>query len=214
MTQPDNAAIDELIYHISHDVTAPIRRIGAFVDLLDTQSLEADESEDCLRHLREQSKLAGQMLEGLLALSRIRRDRVNSAPVRVNDTLLALQRNRPDLTVESRIPQDLLISFDAGMFTQLLNCLADNVLAHAPTNQLKITAQATDTGTALDFVQAGDPMCPGHWAQYVRPFATHAGHPAVDAIGMGLTHACRLAEVNGHMLQPLSDQGGFRLSPA
>jgi PAS domain S-box-containing protein len=73
--QDINQDLESFSYSVSHDLRAPLRHIGSFVDIL-REELGTDADPDVVRHLGTIAQAAdhmGQLIEGLLAFSRLGR---------------------------------------------------------------------------------------------------------------------------------------------
>jgi signal transduction histidine kinase len=95
-----NRELEAFAYSISHDLRAPLRHIGGFADLL-RKSIAGNLPPDDLENLdtiRDTAKLAGRMVDDLLAFSRIGRTELRRDRVDMNDLV---ERTRHELLPES-----------------------------------------------------------------------------------------------------------------
>lgn len=82
-----NQELEAFAYSISHDLRAPLRHITGFSDLMLMSTkgqLSTDDAEN-LETINNTAKLAGRMVDDLLAFSRVGRTQLRNAPIDMND---------------------------------------------------------------------------------------------------------------------------------
>ena len=96
-----NTELEAFAYSISHDLRAPMRHITGFADLLRTSSGAklSDDDKENLNIIFDTARLAGRMVDDLLAFSRV--GRVNLTTMTVNMNSLVEQCRR-DLVLDTQ----------------------------------------------------------------------------------------------------------------
>ncbi len=128
-----NKELEAFGYSISHDLRAPMRHITGFSDLLGrsaTISMSADDREN-LQTINSTARLAGRMVDDLLAFSRVGRATLRLAPVDLN---VLVEQCRADLAPDVR---ERKIDWQVGPLptvmgdTMLLKLVVQNLLQNA-----------------------------------------------------------------------------------
>jgi light-regulated signal transduction histidine kinase (bacteriophytochrome) len=128
-----NKELESFSFSVAHDLRAPLRSIDGFsLALLEDYAKKLDDqARDYLNRLRGASQNMAQLIDDLLALSRVTRRELSIE--NVNLSLVASQiidelRNRePSRTVEFTVMPDLVIGGDA----HLLKIMLENLLGNA-----------------------------------------------------------------------------------
>lgn len=131
-----NAAMKELeafSYSVSHDLRAPLRAMDGFSRILledYTDSLD-EEGQRVLGRIIEASEQMGQLIDGLLQLSRLSRSQLKREPVNLSEIARSvaerLQEGEPQRQVTFSIDDKLVVSGDRRM----LQIVLDNLLGNA-----------------------------------------------------------------------------------
>lgn len=136
--QDINQDLESFSYSVSHDLRAPLRHIGSFVNML-REELENHDSPDVQRHLDTIGQAAdhmGQLIEGLLAFSRLGRAPLQRKSVAMSALLQSSMNrvqhdpalHRPPEAVRWELTPDLPeVQGDALLLSQVW----DNLLANA-----------------------------------------------------------------------------------
>lgn len=134
-----NRELDSFSYSVSHDLRAPLRHISGFVTVL-TQQLEEEgvlgkhKIAHYLDVIQQSSQKMGQLIDGLLTLSRVGRREVVQRPVQLRqlvDTAIALvetQRPKDANPIEFKIGELPMVMGDATMLQQVFTNLIDNAV--------------------------------------------------------------------------------------
>ena len=190
---------------VSHDLRAPLRHITSFAQLLQEEAGPAlgEEAQEFLCHITESAKHLAQMLDALLALSR-----VGTAPmhlqrvaldevlgVLVNERVRTLQIRQPERTVRWTLaPSMLTVQADASLLSAALGQVLDNAI--------KFTAQRADGAIGISAsvdTATGTVHCTVHdngvgfkselAAQLFQPFKRLHTSSQFAGLGMGLALA-------------------------
>lgn len=139
--QDINQDLEAFSYSVSHDLRAPLRHISSFVDLL-REDLGAEAAPGILKHIHTIAHSAehmGQLIEGLLAFSRLGRAPLARRDVAMGALLQSsLNRvqhdptlQRPPEQVHLDLPTDLpTVQGDAMLLSQVWDNLLSNALKY------------------------------------------------------------------------------------
>jgi PAS domain S-box-containing protein len=93
------AELESFSYSVSHDLRAPVRAIGGFARILqeDHAAALAPEAQRLLGRIHDNAQKMGQLIDGLLAFSRLGRQPLNKQPVMVSALVhRALEELQPE----------------------------------------------------------------------------------------------------------------------
>ena len=128
-----NEELEAFSYSISHDLRAPLRGIDGFCQAAeeDEESTLSPAARGYLERVRRASARMGQLIDDLLALSRLsrtelRRERVDLTTL-AHAVLAELAAREPQRDVEFRVQPELRVDADS----QLLRVLLENLLGNA-----------------------------------------------------------------------------------
>lgn len=131
-TEAANHELEAFSYSVAHDLRAPLRSIDGFSQALleDCAGSLDDQGKVYLGYVRESAQQMAQLIDDLLALSRVTRSELHRAPINlaaIAKTVLAqLQRNEPDRIVDVVIPEKMTAHGDAGLIRIVLENLLGN----------------------------------------------------------------------------------------
>ncbi|GAB4295402.1 MAG: hypothetical protein Kow0096_12180 [Thiohalomonadaceae bacterium] len=165
-----NASKDRLFSIVAHDLRGPVGAIGSLLNILDSQVREQGQREliERFANLREAMQQLTRFLENLLQWSRLQLDQEQCQPqvvdlARAVDSAAgpsALHASLKEITVERRVPPDMLVEADPHMLQTILHNLLSNAIKFTPRNgYVTITAArqhnevhitVRDTGIGID----------------------------------------------------------------
>jgi PAS domain S-box-containing protein len=128
-----NKELEAFSYSVSHDLRSPLRSIDGFSQaLLEDYANKIDATgQDYLKRLRSASQKMGELIDGLLRLSRLSRSELHREPIDLSimaiEIATRLREMQPDRKVEFIIGGDLTANGDP----QLLRALLENLLGNA-----------------------------------------------------------------------------------
>ncbi len=128
-----NQELEAFSYSVSHDLRAPLRSIDGFSQALleDYSDKIDDQATDYLQRVRAGSQRMGQLIDDLLALSRVSRSEILREEVDLSEvarTIAAeLQAREPERRVEFVIQDGVVANGD----TRLLRVALENLLGNA-----------------------------------------------------------------------------------
>lgn len=127
-----NKELESFAYSVSHDLRAPLRGIDGFSQaLLDMYETKLDDrGAGYLKRVRLASQRMGMLIDDLLELSRISRTTMNMEQVDLaaicREILSGLREREPDRNVEFIVPDELVVTGDAGLLRIAMQNLLDN----------------------------------------------------------------------------------------
>lgn len=216
-------AAEELIEVLAHDLKTPLTPMRGYVDLLRSFAEREGRTRDAgyaaqvatglerLQRMIDDLLDANRLEQGLFALS--------PYPVDVADlvrrTVAVLEA--PDVPIEVRAPDDLVVSADPERLRQALENLIGNAQIHGPTGgpvvvQVDREERADGTWAVVSVRDAGPGIAPEQLTPLIEPFARGARS---RGLGLGLYLARGIAEAHGGTLTVESAPGQgttFRLA--
>jgi PAS domain S-box-containing protein len=152
-----NRELEAFSYTVSHDLRAPLRSVAGFSDALieDHAAVLDEEGLDYLKRINAAAQRMSNLLDGLLALSRLARRDFNRAPVDISAMVYEITNDlhvcEPERRVRFKIAEDLAACGDAT----LIHVAVENLLQNA----WKFTSQQREAvieigATELDGVRA------------------------------------------------------------
>ncbi len=201
-------ALEEFTASVSHDLRAPLRHVSAFVQIA-REDLGDDVDPEVATYLDKAADAAihlGQLMDGLLELSRVGRTELQSGPVDlarlVDDIRRQMQDGLQGRDVVWRVAPDLpQLHGDVALLHQLMLRLLDNALKftrNAPQARIEINGRSTDDGgVEIEVRDNGVGFDPRQQDRLFRPFQRLHSAKAFHGIGIGLALARRVVERHG-----------------
>jgi PAS domain S-box-containing protein len=150
-----NQELEAFAYSVAHDLRAPLRSIASFSDALveDCAAQLDDTGKDYLRRITAGAKRMSDLIDGILALSRVNstelRPRECNLSTLAHAVLEQLREQQPERTVNVRIQEGLMARGDP----QLLRAVLENLLGNAwkftrerPVAEIEFSAQEDESG--------------------------------------------------------------------
>lgn len=198
--------LEELAYAVSHDLSAPVRAIAGYVEVLQEEySGQLGDGAEYLARIARASKRLEELMAGLVEYSRLVRAEVNKLPLDVSQLVLELAAGMPQTsgqTIEWIIPSALPATGDRQLLHTALRHLLSNAVKFTSTSQNpKVTLRAVagdesevvfaieDNGIGVDTAQFDG----GKGARLFRRF-----HPSSMFPGHGVGLACARVIVESH----------------
>jgi PAS domain S-box-containing protein len=157
-----NQELEAFSYSVSHDLRAPLRHIHGYVEML-RAATDGQLSEKALRYLRtigDASLEMGQLIDDLLAFSRVGRTEIRRTSIDLNELVQDVIR-RLEMAITGRsivwqiAPLPSVIG-DASLLKHVLTNLVDNALKYSRTRdpaQIEIGCAGEEAGRAVLFVR-------------------------------------------------------------
>jgi light-regulated signal transduction histidine kinase (bacteriophytochrome) len=201
-----HAEMDELAQTISHDLRSPLTVIGGFTDLLIahfSKSLD-EKGRHYLELIKSQTITAAQMLDEILAISRmsrseIQRSRVDMGAVvdRVVHDLEVTKGDRRVIWLIGRLPS---VEADPTLIQQVIKSLAANALHFTlgrEVARIQVGAQDGDHEVILFVRDNGTGVDLKHRERLFASLQHRPSFPAVEGGAIGLAHTQRIIQRHG-----------------
>ncbi|HBA73724.1 MAG TPA: hypothetical protein DCZ63_16490 [Geobacter sp.] len=204
--QGANQELEAFAYSVSHDLRAPLRAMGGFSEALMEDfgdKLEA-EARDYLDEIVIGSRHMGQLIDGLLTLSRstrgeLRHDRVDLSAMA--DCIRGeLEKSEPQRLMEWYVEPGLSIVGDARMIEVIMRNLLGNSWKYSTgTAEPKIRVYAEMEGSERFYCVAdnGAGFDMAHAEKLFQPFQRLHRQDEFPGIGIGLATAQRIVHRHG-----------------
>ena len=208
--QGANQELEAFAYSVSHDLRAPLRAMGSFSAALveDFGDRLEEEARDYLDEIVIGSRHMGQLIDGLLTLSRSTRGELHSDLVDL--TLMAhhiqneLAQSEPERGMQWQVDPGLITRGDARMIEVVMNNLLGNAWKYtAGTAQAKIRIYAEQDGDERYFCVAdnGAGFDMAHAGKLFQPFQRLHRQDEFPGIGIGLATVQRIVHRHGGKIQ-------------
>jgi len=132
--EASNKELEAFCYSVSHDLRAPLRHIGGFIDLLmqDTTNKLSDESKRYVDIVRNSALKLGSLIDDLLTYSRVGRFELNKEKIDLNllisDLLEEFSTEIKDRNIEFNYENMPQIYGDSGMIRLVFSNLLSNAI--------------------------------------------------------------------------------------
>ncbi|MDA8413212.1 MAG: ATP-binding protein [Desulfobacteraceae bacterium] len=129
-----NKELEAFSYSVSHDLRAPLRHITGFVELLNKrgQEMKDDKSQHYLQVISEASRKMGDLIDDLLAFSRMSRAEMQKSRIDFNSLVRGvideLQEDEQGRLIEWEVDDLPVLEGDAAMLRQVFANLLSNAL--------------------------------------------------------------------------------------
>ena len=205
-----NRELDSFAYAVSHDLRAPLRALSGFSQALveDLDCEIAGEAAADLRHIQIAVAKMGDLIDGLLTLSRCTRGDLVRDPVDISalvaDIRDELVRAHPERRVECRIEAGMVARGDSRMIAIALRNLLGNAWKYtggvgeprigvdARRKDGKLFVCVSDNGAGFDMSQAG---------LLFKPFRRLHRESEFPGIGIGLATVQRIVHRHGGTIE-------------
>jgi len=208
--QGANLELEAFAYSVSHDLRAPLRAMGSFSEALveDFGDQLDGEARDYLDEIVIGSRHMGQLIDGLLTLSRSTRgtlqsDRVDLSAM-ANRIQSELAQSEPKRRMAWQIDPDLGALGDARMIEVVMNNLLGNAWKYtAGTAEPEIRVYAERDGDERFFCVAdnGAGFDMAHAEKLFQPFQRLHRQDEFPGIGIGLATVQRIVRRHGGEIQ-------------
>lgn len=198
-----NAELDQFAYVASHDLRAPLRGIVNLATWIDEDlpDTTAPEIKEQLRMLKVRAARMDRLINGLLELARIGRNRHHVERIDVTELLhetiqLAGPRGASQVMMIGEMPT---VIAERAALKQVFLHLVGNALQHAGRDDVVVRISAVDRGDTWEMAveDNGVGIPREHHARVWQLFHTLQSHDAVDTTGIGLAIVRKQVEGNG-----------------
>ncbi len=201
-----NHELETFNYSVSHDLRAPLRSLSGFSQaLLDDYGDKLDEEgKSYLNYLQESSEEMGELLAGLLGLSRSTRGEINLERVNLSEMAQSIEQSLrkvdPDRDVTTNITSDLLANADRRLIGAVMENLLGNAWKYTNKKQhAEITfGSKNESGITVFFVKDnGAGFDPSYADKLFQPFQRLHKVEEFEGTGVGLATAQRIIRRHG-----------------
>ena len=197
----ERAAVDDFTYSVSHDLQAPLRRIGGFSEALLEEYPDCldEQGRDYLRRINEQVSSMKQLTDALLRLSRVVSHKIKKEEVDLSilarSHLDKLRLDDPGRKVETNIEQSMLAEGDLDLLNIVLEELVDNAWKFTSNTEkasIEIGTQILAGKTAYYIKDNGTGFNMRYADKVFVPFQRLHNVDDYPGIGIGLNIAYRI----------------------
>jgi PAS domain S-box-containing protein len=201
-----NEELESFAYSVSHDLRAPLRAMWGFSDALVEeygQSLPP-QAHAYLQHVIDGSRHLGEIIDGLLTLSRstrgaLRRDLIDISSV-AEKTMSELARVEPDRHVTWTIQPSLRAQGDSRMIDAVMRNLLGNAwkyTANRTDARIRVYGEYVDGKYAFCVEDNGAGFNMEHAAKLFQPFQRLHRQDEFSGLGIGLATVQRIIHRHG-----------------
>ena len=204
--QGANQELEAFAYSVSHDLRAPLRAMGGFSEALleDFGDKLEGEARDYLDEIIIGSRHMGQLIDGLLTLSRstrgeLHRDRVDLSEM-ADRIRKELEMSEPQRRVEWRVEPGLIAQGDARMIEVVMRNLLGNAwkyTAGSPEPIIRIYAELDGNERLFCVADNGAGFDMAHSEKLFQPFQRLHRQDEFPGIGVGLATVQRIVHRHG-----------------
>jgi two-component system, OmpR family, sensor histidine kinase KdpD len=214
------AEVDELrtaiLQAVSHDLRTPLASIKAAASSLrqDDVPWSADETEEFLATIEEETDRLNVMVGNLLDMSRIQSGALHLVCGRVglDEVVPRALASLPDngRSIETDVPESLpRVDVDAALLERAIANVAGNAVAWTPSRKpVTIIGSSAAGRVELRVVDRGPGIAPHDRDRVFEPFQRLGDRSAADGVGLGLAVAKGFVEAMGGELEIEDTPGG------
>lgn len=213
-----NRELDAFAYSVSHDLRAPLRAMKGFAQALieDYGAQLEGEANSYLEQICLASRKMGELIEGILALSRCTRGDLNQDTVDLSalaiEVLADLACSEPGRSVAIEVEPGLLACGDARMAGAVMRNLLDNAwkyTAKTPAATIRVHSGTVDGWPGICVSDNGAGFDMAHAEQLFQPFRRLHRQDEFPGIGIGLATVQRIVWRHGGAIhaQAAPDKG-------
>jgi signal transduction histidine kinase len=216
--QRSNAELEQFAYVASHDLSAPLRAVAGFSQLLAVRyrgRLDAS-ADEFINHMQEGVDRMQRIIDDLLAYSRVERSRLHAEPVELDSVLEEVLRSlEPDLAEtgatisHDRLPQ---VRGDRGQLAQVLQNLIANGIKFSRRGvppKVRVSAEAVGDRCRVSVADNGIGIDPADTERVFEMFHRLHGADEYPGTGIGLAICKKVVELHeGTIAARPGDDGG------
>jgi signal transduction histidine kinase len=203
------AAIEELdafSYSVSHDLRSPLRAIDGFSKIMeeDYAGDVDDEGRQILGRLRRAARTMGDLIDGLLSLSRLTRSEPKRSPIDITamteKVVRHLRELHPNRQVECAVAEGLVTNADPVLVQAVLENLLDNAWKYTgKRDDARVEVGCLDqNGEHAFFVRDnGAGFEPEYADKLFMPFQRLHSEEEYSGVGIGLATVKRIVSRHG-----------------
>lgn len=222
-----NQELDSFAYAVSHDLRAPLRAMNGFSQALiedygDTLQAEAHQF---LEQIILGSRKMGELIDGLLTLSRSTRGQLRTEQVLLSimaeQILETMAKASPERDVHWEIEPDLIVQGDRIMLEVVMHNLLSNAWKYTNGRSeafIDVFSREDEQGRAICITDNGAGFEPSHADKLFQPFQRLHRQEEFPGVGIGLATVLRIIHRHGGTIEGRGEKGRgatfcFRLPP-
>jgi len=199
-----NRELEAFAYTVAHDLRSPLRTINAFTRIVleEAEPTMNPEHRSHLGRVLRGTMRMGQLIDGLLALARLRRDDVRHEPVDLTELARRIAADlalaEPGRHAEIRVAEGLRAEGDPRLLEVVLRNLMENAWKFSRDREAAVieVGQAPETG--VFFVRDnGAGFAPEDAERLFAPFTRLHDGARFEGTGIGLATVRRIVERHG-----------------
>ena len=157
-----NKELESFSHSVSHDLRAPLRHIDGYTEMLaeETEGKLSEEATRCLRVIRDASRRMNQLIDDLLAFSRMKRAEMESARVDLSalarEAIANLEMSTRGRDIEWQVAPLPEVSGDPALLRQVLANLLGNAVKYTrprATARIEVASAGEEDGRTIFFVR-------------------------------------------------------------
>jgi DNA-binding response OmpR family regulator len=211
-----NKELEAFSYSVSHDLRAPLRSIDGYSKILleDFGDTLNDEAKGYLGNVCSSAKRMGDLIDGMLALSRVGRVEMDRSSVSLSELARAvaaeLKTNDPQREVRVEIDDGVVVQADSRLMRIALDNLLGNAwkfTAKTPAARIEFRAERRD-GAMVYFVRDnGSGFDMQYAGKLFNPFQRLHSDAEFSGTGVGLATVHRVIDRHGGRLWAEGERG-------
>jgi light-regulated signal transduction histidine kinase (bacteriophytochrome) len=207
--QGANQELEAFAYSVSHDLRAPLRAMGGFSEALieDYGDILVGEAREFLDEIVIGSRHMGQLIDGLLTLSRSTRGELHhdwvDLSVMTDRIRCELEKSEPQREVKWRIEPGLSTGGDGRMIEVIMSNLLGNAWKYTSgvaDSVIRVYAELEGNERYFCVADNGAGFDMAHAAKLFQPFQRLHRQDEFPGIGIGLATAQRIVHRHGGVI--------------
>lgn len=200
------AELEAFNYSVSHDLRAPLRSIDGFSRLLleECAATLSDKGQDYLKRVRASAQRMGNLIDGLLQLSRVGQAAIHRERIDLSSIAIAvvegLRAKDPDRKVAVRVQERLPAEADPGLMRIVFDNLVGNAwkfTAKANGARIEVEAQWEADAATYCVRDNGAGFSMEYAESLFRPFQRLHSESDFTGTGIGLATVHRIIDRHG-----------------
>lgn len=215
-----NRELDSFAYAVSHDLRAPLRAMNGFSQALieDYGDVMQGDAKIYLEQIILGSRKMGELIDGLLTLSRSTRGQLQRHQVDVSamalHLLAELAENEPDRQVHWDVAPNMVLRGDPSMLEVVLRNLIANAWKYTSRRdqaRIRVSTVVGEHGVTLSIADNGAGFDQAYADKLFQPFQRLHRQEEFPGIGIGLATVQRIIHRHGGTItaQGTKDEGAI-----
>ncbi len=218
-----NRLKDEFLAVLSHELRSPLNPILGWVKLLQTRKFDQTKTAEALATIERNAQLQAKLIEDLLDISRILRDKLtlNLTPINLEHCILAaldtvqLAAQAKEITIQTLFDSDVKVMGDPTRLQQIIWNLLSNAVKFTPKGgQIGVCLKRVDTQARIQVIDTGRGIGADFLPNVFDYFRQEDGSTTrtFGGLGLGLAIVRQIAELHGGTVEadsPGLEQGAI-----